>query len=200
MAHRGHADVSDSPVTLVGNDGGQLPETNSTLQALTAKTANSPGPPLSPVSVLQTPFGIPPTRTLEDYRNEPVCYLSKHNYKLAAEVGPSRKTQQPRLTVLDTGAGPNLIRTDLLPQRLLDELDRTREIVNLARASQHRLEVLGITTLSVTVGSHSIRVPFVAVHRLGTDVILGCHYIDRAINTIEVQRRCITLLDGSQAP
>lgn len=101
---------------------------------------------------------------------------------------------------MDTSAGSNLIREDLLPQQSLDELDRTREIVNLSSASKHRLDVLGITTLSVTVAAHTVRVPFVVMVQLGTDVILRCHYIEKAVDSIQVQLCRVLLIDASHVP
>eukprot|EP00171_Calliarthron_tuberculosum_P022458 IDg22458t1 len=142
------------------------PETQvvETLVALTSLAQEKRLPPSmqppSPINIIEVPFGLPPFMDLEEYRADPICYLSQFNYKLDALIGPDTKTQQPLLTVLDTGAGPNLIRADLLPQRLLDELDRTREIVNIASASKHRLDVLGTLALTVTVESSTVRLPF----------------------------------------
>lgn len=153
---------------------------------------------MQPTSDTDTPFALPTSWDLADYRRDLICYLSQFNYKLEAQIGPTADSQQMRLTVLDTGAGPNLVRADILLQRLLTELDRSREIVNLASASKHRLDVLGITTLSVTVGTHTVRLPFIAVRKLGTYVILGCHYMDKAVDTIQVQQRHVILVDSSR--
>ena len=83
---------------------------------------------------------------------ESVCFLSPHNYKVEARIGVNSSAQHELLTVLDTGAGPNLIRATVLPQRLLQSLD-SRGVVRLASASKHRLDVLVVTQLVVTVGS-----------------------------------------------
>lgn len=137
--------------------------------------------PPSPINITETLFGLPPFMNLEECRDDPICYLYQFNYKLDAQIGPCNKTQQILLTVLDTGEGPSLVRDDFLPQRLLEHIDRTREIVNNASASKHRLNVLGTLSLTVTVASSTVRLPFFAVRQLSTDVILGYHYIDREI-------------------
>lgn len=77
------------------------------------------------------------------------------------------------LNVLNTGAGKNLIRSDILKKRPLNELDRTQEIVNLASPSKHGLDVLGIAELTITVATHTVRITFVVIVQIGTDVILG---------------------------
>eukprot|EP00171_Calliarthron_tuberculosum_P017931 IDg17931t1 len=176
------------------------PEASSTPETAVERTLPSPMQPPSPIIQGVEPFGLPSCMDLDDYRDDPVCYLSQFNYKLEARVGPSVQDQQCLLTVLDTGAGPNLIRADLLPQRLLDELDRSQEVINLASASKHRLDVLGITQLTVTIASYTARMPFVGVRQLGTDVILGCHFIDKAVDSIQIRHRRIALTNGSHAP
>ena len=105
-----------------------------------------------------------------------VVYLSAFNYKVNAEVAVTRNSLEHRLTVLDTGAGPNLIRADLLPHHVLSDLIAKNEIVNLASASNHRLDTLGITTSTVKVSNQITRSAFVAVDQLRADVILGGMY------------------------
>ncbi len=103
-------------------------------------------------------FGLPSYLKIEEYRRDPLCYLSSFKYKVEAAVGPTAAALQPLLTVLDTGARPNLTRADLLPPEILDELDSEREIVRLASASDHRLDVFG--------ASQTVREPFVVYDSL----------------------------------
>lgn len=149
---------------------------------------------------MQRPFGLPKTMTVAEYRASPICYLSAWNYKVEALVGPTAETQVEQLTVIDTGAGPNLIRADLLPDEALLKLDQSREMVNLASASNHRLQVMGITMLSVTIANHKARQQFIVVKRLGADVILGCTYIDAHINAIRPRQKVIELRNESIVP
>ena len=92
------------------------------------------------------------------------------------EVGADRNSLGRRLTVLDTGAGPNLFRVDLVPQDVLSDLVAKDEIVNVESATNHRLDNLGIITLKGKVSNQITRSPFVAVDQLGADVILGGMY------------------------
>lgn len=73
-----------------------------------------------------------------------VVTLSTFNYKVEAFTGQSSATLKPISTVFDTGAGPNLIRVDLLPREVLATIDRERPVANLASESNHRLVTLGI--------------------------------------------------------
>lgn len=164
------------------------------------RSHNATVTPGSPVSVTEAPFGLPPCMTIEEYRADPICRLSLYNYKLEAKIGTSRASQQWRLTVLDSGAGPNLIRAALLSPETISSLDTKREVVNLASASNHRLDVLGIVILTVTVGTQTNRVPFVVVKQLGADAILGCSYMDQAIEDIKCQKRGVLLLNGDFVP
>lgn len=88
------------------------------------------------------------------------------------------------ILVPDAGAGPNLIRAELLLQKFLDKHDQSKEIFNLESDSKHRLDVVGIVLLTVTVKTRTIRLHFVSVAQLGTNVILGCHNIDKAVYSI----------------
>ena len=170
------------------------------------------GPPVSPFSkvashhnateidMLRAPYGLPMKITAEQYRANPICQLSAYNYKVNAKVGSTRATQRYLLAVLDTGAGPNLIREGCCPRDALESLDDSREIVNLSSATNHRLDVLGITTLTVTLGDYTARVPFVVVRNLGADILLGCTFIDRHVEGIFPTKRNARLANGCVIP
>lgn len=49
-------------------------------------------------------------------------------------VGTTQEKQVEKRTVVDTGAGPNLIRAELLPDEILLKLLCSREVVNLSSA------------------------------------------------------------------
>lgn len=115
---------------------------------------------------------------MEQYLGDRVCALSKYNYKVEAHIGPTQSDCVAMSTVFDTGAGPNLIRADMRPDSTIVELDRNRQVVNLASASKRRLTTFGIVSLTIRVGSFVTRQPFVVCRQLGADAILGCTFID----------------------
>jgi hypothetical protein len=47
---------------------------------------------------------------------EQVCLMISRNYKVSAAVGVYTVVATPVYAILDTGAGPNLIREDVLPE------------------------------------------------------------------------------------
>jgi hypothetical protein len=47
---------------------------------------------------------------------EVVCSLATRNYKVSATVDVSATVLSPVFAILDTGAGPNLIREKVLPE------------------------------------------------------------------------------------
>lgn len=73
-------------------------------------------------------------------------------------------------------------------------------MVNLTSASNHRIEVLGMVKLSVTIATYTARVPFVVVRTLGADALLGCEYQDLHVETIKPRRRTCESDNGDVAP
>ena len=104
--------------------------------------------------------------SLEAYRADPICYLSLLNYKVNAKIGKTRANQKYVLSVLNTGAAPKLIREGCCPAEALANLDKSREIVNLSIVSKHRIDVMGLITLLVTVGGYTNRTLFAVVRKL----------------------------------
>jgi hypothetical protein len=47
---------------------------------------------------------------------EQVCLMATRNYKVSATVGVTTAVATPVYAILDTGAGPNLVREDVLPE------------------------------------------------------------------------------------
>lgn len=86
------------------------------------------------------------------------------------------------------------------PLQALKEIDSSREVVNLACESKHRLDGLGILTLTVTVVSQTERVAFVVVRNFGANVLLGCSYADRNTRSINPMDQTIELRNGDFIP
>ena len=63
-----------------------------------------------------------------------MCALSAYNYKVEASVGLYRDSLTPALCVFDTGAGPNLIRADMLPDSVLTKLEHDANVIRLVTA------------------------------------------------------------------
>ena len=150
-----------------------------------------------PRRVLKRPFGLPRHIPLSRYRVNPVCALSVYNYKVEAALGPSADSCTRMLTVFDTGAGPNLIRADLLPPGVIKTACQKREIVTLRSASKHRLETMGIVTLTVKIADMTARTPFVVVKQLGADALLGTTFIESHCELMWFRKRKLLLQNGT---
>lgn len=54
--------------------------------------------------------------------------------------------------------------------------------------------------MTITVADVTVRQIFVAVRQLGADIILGCQFIDRAVEYVAVQKRQLILVSGAVVP
>ena len=150
--------------------------------------------------ILKRPHGLPRWVTLDKYRANPVCYLSTRNYKIEALLGCREDSWNTVTTVLDSGAGPNLVRLDMLTEEQRSSIDSKTECVSLASASNHRLDTLGIVKLLVKIGSYVARQPFIVARQLGADVILGCTFIDHHVEAIHARQKVVELINGETVP
>jgi hypothetical protein len=80
------------------------------------RDACSPRSPVFSVSTVQ--FSRPPSSIVNEGRvaRELFFPLKSRNYKVSATVGVTTVVARPVRAILDTGAGPNLVRAELLPQ------------------------------------------------------------------------------------
>ena len=104
-----------------------------------------------------------------------------------------------RLTILDTGAGPNFVRlskSSLGARRFI----REGPLPNINDANSNPLKTLGSITLIVRLGHRLVALDFVVCLELAAEVILGCDFCDRFVESIHPRRREIELDDGSTVP
>ena len=153
--------------------------------------------PTKPAPYRGRPFGLPKRTTLEEYRRDPVLRLGRYNYKVACTLGRTKDDLHPVLTVLDSGAGPNLIARGVLPDLSDEEIDSSKEIVRLNDANGRPLRTRGLIRLSIRLGNYCARIPFVVVDRLSTDAILGCDFLDNHVRALMPRKRIVVLPDGS---
>ena len=121
-------------------------------------------------------------------KTHPIFLFSKYNYRIEVITGQSIQRKRNVLWVFDSGARLNLIRAGILATQTRSRIVKEAKIVNLATTSKHRLSVIGILPLSVAIGSQATRIYLVVVNKRGADVILGCQYIDTAVDEINVKK------------
>lgn len=126
---------------------------------------------------------------MQGFLADSVCALSSYIYKVMAAIGNRVLTFSLVLFVLDTGAGPNLVRSSALPTSLRKRADKSRVIVNLQYASQHKLAMLGVVHLLGNVGDCTTLQPFVVVRNLAVQGFLGCTFIDYHVEEIRIRQQ-----------
>ena len=103
----------------------------------------------------------------------------------------------PTRAILDTGAGPNLVRSNLLP----DDWERfrvhTTPSIPIVGAGGRRLRQKGTVTLFVELGKLRVKAQFLVVEGLATECILGCQFINRHVAAILPKEKVVRLSDAS---
>jgi hypothetical protein len=126
--------------------------------------------------------------------------MKSRNSKFTVSVGVSSSVFVPVLAVLDIGAGPNLIREDVLPPNWETLRLRGVPIPKVMNASGRLLHSKGVIVLIVQVGHLRTRVRFYVTAGLAVPCILGCNFINRHVKSILTGDRRVELQDwGSVA-
>ena len=132
-------------------------------------------------------------RGVLDRPSLPVALVQFQSHR---ESWTESKSFSAMLTVIDTAAGPNLIREGASPPKALQNIDTTMRVANLRCASPHNLHTLGIVKRSVQWGSKINRVRFVVVRNLWADDLLDCSYTDHYVVVIICIKSHIVLENG----
>jgi hypothetical protein len=110
--------------------------------------------------------------------------MASRNYKVSATVGVTTAVATPVYAILDTGAGPNLVREDVLPEDWLRYRvagDTTYQVIG---ANGKSLPQRGVVTLWVQLGRLRAQARFIVVKQLAAGCIVGCQFIDRHVKSI----------------
>ena len=116
---------------------------------------------------------------------------------MSVAVGVTTAIMTPVRAIFDTGAGPNLIRRDQLP----DDWESYRVFGTqnppIVGAGGRRLAQKGTVTLVVEIGDLRVRGRFIVVDGLAAPCILGCQFINRHIANILPKEKRIHLSNGT---
>jgi len=128
-----------------------------------------------------------------------VLLFSLHNYRIMASLSLDKLSLVAVGVVVDTGAGPSLVRRSALAAFWLRQVvtSREEERVRLRDANIARLRTSGTVTLWLQTGARIVPVTFLVVDDLSVPVILGCTFIDDNAHAILSQNRSIRWTDGS---
>jgi Retroviral aspartyl protease len=104
----------------------------------------------------------------------------------------------PVYAILDTGAGPNLVREDVLPEDWLKYRiagDTTYQVIG---ASGNSLPQRGVVTLWVQLGQLREQVRSIVVKNLAAGCKLGCQLIDQHGKITYPKENRVVLSDGTK--
>ena len=114
---------------------------------------------------------------------DPICLMRYRNYKVHAAIGLSKSAMFPVVSVLDSGAGPNLVHLRMIPPGWLSRI-RQGALPKLVDAQKRSINAIGTIALMVRLGQFKARVHFVVVTHMAVDCILGTSFIDRHVKAI----------------
>ena len=128
-----------------------------------------------------------------------VLTMKKRNYKVYADVGIDEYNMHRKVSILDTGAGPNFIRRDELPEVTWAKI-RQAALPDVCDANNRPLQTAGLITLPVKLGRYLVDVQFIVCNKLAASMILGADFCDRYVEAIRPRLRKVELEDGSTIP
>lgn len=133
-----------------------------------------------------------PELPLDVSDDDGICFFKKQNYKIEVSVGRSSKLMLTLKAILDTGAGPNLISAHRVPASWAPYVKPVK-LPRLVSASKQSLSVIGFIQLVTRIGELKVRIPFLVVTKLVTDMILGTSFLDRYVKAIIPGNRKVLL-------
>lgn len=101
--------------------------------------------------------------------------------------------------MLDTRADPNFIRKDILPSRVLAQVQEV-QLSRTRGANSNSVRTVGLVALVVRNGCPVVNVDFIVCERLAASLILGCDFSDRFVQTIYPRKKEMKFNDGTMAP
>lgn len=147
------------------------------------------------LSVLRRPW-----RRVDDARHpERILVMRKRNYKVYAELGLTSQFMVRQLTVLDAGAGPSLINSDIIPSAFGSNI-RYGTVLQITDANSNPLQTAGTIELLVRLENCLSKVEFIVTKALAAPVLLGCDFCDKYMDAIMPRRKRVELLDGTAVP
>jgi hypothetical protein len=131
---------------------------------------------------------------------ETIFPLKSRNYKVSAAVGVSTAVISPVRAILDTGAGPNLVRASILT----DDWERYRVLgeptLNIVGAGGRRLRQKGTVSMIVEVGRLQIKSGFLVIEGLAADCLRGCLFINKHVTAILPKEKKVRLSNAIVIP
>ena len=123
-----------------------------------------------------------------------VNVLNADHYKVTVLMGCNLVQMQTVNAVLDTGAGPNLIRGSLLPNNWQRYAQRAKSLPRIRDANNRLISVEGIIPMVLDMGSQRLRASFLVCKDLAVPALLGCSFIQRFVEAIVPQENKVVVI------
>jgi len=124
--------------------------------------------------------------------------LRKENFEIAASFRQAPwQAPAPTPAVVDTGAGPSVIRADMLPEGWSDYAARAPPRTQVSDASGQLIKVNGEVILTIYVGGTAMEYDSLVVKSLSVPLILGWDFQQNYVDTISPKTQTITWDDGT---
>jgi len=124
--------------------------------------------------------------------------LRKENFEIEAsyQLAPWQ-TPIPTRAVVDTGAGPSVIRADMLPEGWTEYSSRAPPRTQVSDASGRLLKVNAEVSLTIYVGGTAMEYDFLVVKALSVPLFLGWDFQRNYVGTISPKTQTIRWDDGT---
>lgn len=103
-------------------------------------------------------------------------------------------------TILDTGSGRSFITKDILTQPVWKSIKPSNNGMNIRDANNRSVRVEGTIDLVINIGGTVEPVRFDVVEHLATQIISGCDYCDKLVESIPRRQLIVKLFDASTVP
>ena len=103
------------------------------------------------------------------------------------------------LSVLDTSAGPNLVRKSELPATM-ETLVSFGPTQDIGDANNRPLRTLGSFKMPMRLGKFMAAAEFIVCEKRAVLLILGADYCDRFVEAISLRRKTVEMADFSEVP
>ena len=127
-------------------------------------------------------------------------FLLRPNHRVSAFISLNADVGSLLKMVVDTGAGPNVIKTSALPPGWSHKLQPIPHLIQAFDANGQPLRFQGIIPLYITIGRCRVKAMFFVCDGLNTDVILGTEFLDRHVKAILPIEGQLVMKDDSSAP
>lgn len=118
--------------------------------------------------------------------------LAKWDYVVYSNIGLTPLSSHRALTVLDTGAGPNLIRPDFLVVSFLQHF-WFGPLPNICDSNSRPLKMLGTVWLPVRLNHHFTLYEFIVCKTFAASAVLDTDFCSRFVKVIFPTKRVIEL-------